>query len=148
MRDDFGTFYSLGYQPQAEAKEGNRKIVVKVSGHPDAKVRYTHNLGDQDPVEQLRELTLSALYHGLTDNPLRIELDPKPNPQALGNDRFRVDVMVKVPFEKILLLPQDDQPRGPADPLRGGAGPQEPEPVEHQPGRGAAQDSQRAAAGR
>lgn len=108
VRDDFGTFYSLGYQPQVEAKEGSRKIVIKVKGRPDAKVRYTHNLSDQDPVEQLRELTLSALYHGLTENPLRIELDPKPNPQAIGNDRFRVDVMVKVPFEKILLLPQED----------------------------------------
>jgi VWFA-related protein len=107
VRDDFGTFYSLGYQPRAEAKDGNRKIVVKVRNRPDAKVRYTHTLGDTDPVEQLRELTLSALYHGLTDNPLQIALDPKPNPADLGGDRFRVDLMVKVPFEKILLLPQD-----------------------------------------
>jgi VWFA-related protein len=108
VRDDFGTFYSLGYQPQAAAKDGNRKIAVKVKNRPDAKVRYTHNLGDQDPVEQLRELTLSALYHGLTDNPLQVALDPKPNPSDLGGDRFRVDLTVKVPFEKILLVPQDE----------------------------------------
>ncbi len=108
LRADFSTFYSLGYQPQVEAKDGNRQIVVQVRGQPDAKVRYTHHLGDQDPVERLRELTLSALYHGLADNPLRIELDPAPNPQAVGNGMFRVDVMVKVPFEKILLLPQED----------------------------------------
>jgi VWFA-related protein len=108
VRDDFGTFYSLGYQPQAEAKDGNRKIAVKVKNRPDAKVRYTHVLGDHDPVDQLRELTLSALYHGLTDNPLQIALDPKPDPADLGGDRFRVDLMVKVPFEKILLVPQDE----------------------------------------
>lgn len=106
VRGDFGTFYSLGYKPTLEAKEGNRKIQVKVRGRPDASVRYTRSLGDDDPVEQLRELTLSALYHGLSDNPLGIELEAKPA-EDLGGNKYRVDLMVKVPFEKILLLPQE-----------------------------------------
>lgn len=106
VRGDFGTFYSLGYKPTLEAKEGNRKIQVKVRGQPDASVRYTRSLGDDDPVEQLRELTLSALYHGLSDNPLGIELEAKPA-EDLGGNKYRVDLMVKVPFEKILLLPQE-----------------------------------------
>ncbi len=52
--------------------------MVKVKGHPEANVRYTRNLGDPDPVDQLRELTLSALYHGLAENPLGIEIEPEP----------------------------------------------------------------------
>lgn len=106
MRDDFGTFYSLGYKPQAEAKDGNRKIVVKVRNRPDATVRYTHTLGDSDPIEQLREMTLSALYHGLSDNPLKVEIEPKPA-EELGGDKYRVDMLIKIPFEKLLLLPQE-----------------------------------------
>lgn len=106
VRGDFGTFYSLGYKPKTEAKDGTRQIVVKVRGRPDASVRYTRSLGDTDPVEQLRELTLSALYHGLSANPLGIELEAKPA-EDLGGNKYRVDVMVKVPFEKILLLPQE-----------------------------------------
>jgi VWFA-related protein len=107
VRDDFGTFYSLGYKPQAEAKDGNRKIVVKVRDRPDAKVRYTHTLGDMDPIEQLREMTLSALYHGLSDNPLKVEIEPKPATE-LGGDKYRVDMMIKIPFEKVLLLPREE----------------------------------------
>ncbi len=106
VRADFGTFYSLGYKPQKEAKEGNRKIVVEVKSHPQATVRYTRNLGDPDPVDQLRELTLSALYHGLVENPLGIEIEPKPAAD-LGGNKYRVDMMVKIPFEKLLLLPQE-----------------------------------------
>lgn len=106
IRSDFGTFYSLGYKPQKEAREGNRKIAVKVKGHPGASVRYTKTLGDPDPVDQLRELTLSALYHGLTENPLGIEVEPK-TPEDLGGNKYRVDMLVKIPFEKLLLLPQE-----------------------------------------
>ncbi len=106
VRDDFGTFYSLGYKPKTEAKDGMRKIAVKVRGRPDAKIRYTRSLGDADPVEQLRELTISALYHGLTENPLGIELEAKPA-EDLGGNKYRVEMLVKVPFEKLLLLPQE-----------------------------------------
>lgn len=107
VREDFGTFYSLGYKPTKEAKDGVRPVKVKLKGQPDAKVRYTRHLGDEDPVDQLRELTLSALYHGLSQNPLQIELEPKPA-EPSGNDLYRVDILVKIPFEKLLLLPQDE----------------------------------------
>ena len=107
VREDFGTFYSLGYNPKTEAQGGVRPVKVKLKGRPDATVRYTRHLGDEDPVDQLRQLTLSALYHGLTENPLKIELEPKPA-ELTGNDSYRVDVLVKIPFEKLLLLPQEE----------------------------------------
>lgn len=107
VREDFGTFYSLGYNPKTEAQNGVRPVKVKLKGRPDATVRYTRHLGDEDPVDQLRQLTLSALYHGLTENPLQIELEPKPA-ELTGNDVYRVDVLVKIPFEKLLLLPQEE----------------------------------------
>lgn len=106
VREDFGSFYSLGYKPKTEAQDGQRKIVVKLRGHKDLNVRYTRRLSDQDPVEQLRELTLSALYHGLVDNPLDIELEGKPA-EDIGGGKYRVDLLVKIPFEKLLLLPQE-----------------------------------------
>jgi len=107
VREDFGTFYSLGYKPKTEAKDQGREIRIKVRGRPDAVLRYTRHLGNEDAVEQLRELTLSALYHGLTNNPLQIELESQPA-ESLGDNQYRVDVLVKFPLEKILLLPQED----------------------------------------
>jgi VWFA-related protein len=127
VRSDFSTFYSLGYNPptaEAKAAANERKarrakkpkkeeteaaaqpaVQVKVL-REDAVVRYAQRLANDDPTDQLRALTLSALYHGLSDNTLAAELVPQPGKKKDKNT-IALEVHVRIPFEKLLLLPQE-----------------------------------------
>ena len=104
IRDDFTTFYSLGYQPEILSTD-RRDIEIKVK-NKDWKIRYGKTIREKDPLDNLQDRILSAMYYDLEENPLRISLTPmKQEPTAGGN--FNVSVMVQIPFEKILLLPEE-----------------------------------------
>ncbi len=108
VREDFGCFYSLGYKSAQKAQDGLRRIEVRIKDRPDLRLRYTRVLGHQDPLEELRQLTLSALQFGLSDNPLQLEIETQAV-SPLGKDHYYVDVVIKLPFEKLLLLPRADR---------------------------------------
>lgn len=108
---DFDTFYSLGYVPPGERDEEFHDIEVKVlPGAFDGKLQVRHLEGyrEKDPLDHLQDLTLTALHYDLVDNPLGVRLDPG-EPVLTGKKNvYRVPVMVKIPFEQILLLPRDE----------------------------------------
>ncbi len=107
VRQDFRSFYSLGYLRPPDAEIDFHRIEVKVAaGKVD--VRYLKGYQESDPVEHLRDLTRSALHHGLASNPLEVRLAPG-EAKPLGGRRFQVPLMVMVPFDRLLLIPQDDR---------------------------------------
>lgn len=106
-REDLGTFYSLGYKPKKDAQDGLRRLEVKVR-REGARVRHTHVLAEVEPLEELRRLTLATLHHGLADNPLGLEIEAL-GATAQGKNLYHVDVLVKLPFENLLLLPRGER---------------------------------------
>jgi VWFA-related protein len=106
MAHDFTSFYSLGYEPPPSAAgEGLRRVEVRVK-RDGVRVRHLEGYRKKDPAEILGERTLAALYYGIGDNPLAVELEPAES-TATGKDRYRVSVLVKIPFDKLLLLPRE-----------------------------------------
>jgi VWFA-related protein len=103
---DFETFYSLGYTPPDGIDEEAHKVEVRVKA-PGLRVRHLDSVQQKAPLDELRDLTLSALHYGMESNPLNVRLDPGQATNLEGN-RYRVPVMVKIPFEGLLLLPEQD----------------------------------------
>ena len=101
---DFDSFYSLGYSPPHRADEEFHQVEVKVD-RPDLLVRHFDGYREKDPLSRLQDLTLSALHYDLEDNPLEVRLDPGEQTPSQG-DRYDVSVMVEIPFDKLLLVPQ------------------------------------------
>ena len=70
MREDFGSFYSLGYvRPQGEDRRLPR-IEVRI-GAPELVVRHLQGFRPPDPLLHLQDLTLSALHYDLEQQPPR-----------------------------------------------------------------------------
>lgn len=109
MAEDFSTFYSLGYNPPHGGDREYHRIEVRIR---DARkrgltVRHLGGYREKDPLDRLQDLTLSALHYDVESNPLGVEVEPG-TPEPAGGDRYRLRAMVKVPFDKILLLPEAD----------------------------------------
>ena len=109
VRTDFSTFYSLGYQPKVISNE-RRDLVIKVK-NKDWTVRYGKSVREKDPLDNLQDRILSSLFYDLGDNPLNIAMTSmKQEPTSAGT--FQVSIMVQIPFEKILLLPEETHHSG------------------------------------
>jgi VWFA-related protein len=106
VANDFATFYSLGYSPQHDEARELHEIEVKVEGK-GLKVRHLGTYRERDPLEHLQDLTLSALHYGLENNVLEVRLDPGEAVRSKGK-RFRQPIMVQIPFQNLLLLPQEE----------------------------------------
>jgi hypothetical protein len=110
MARDFDTFYSLGYNPPAERDPSFHEIEVKVR-RPGARVRHLKGYRQKDPIENLQDLALSAASTKLEDNALGVRLTLQEQKPSKG-DRYQVMVMVQIPFEKLLLLPEEEAHSG------------------------------------
>ncbi len=109
VRTDFSTFYSLGYQPNVISNE-RRDLEIKVKNE-DWTVRYGKSVREKDPLDNLQDRILSSLFYDLGDNPLHIAMTSmKQEPTSAGT--FQVSIMVQIPFEKILLLPEENHHSG------------------------------------
>ncbi|MEM9596710.1 MAG: VWA domain-containing protein [Acidobacteriota bacterium] len=104
VKQDFETFYSLGYSPTRET-DGPVDVEVRVQ-RPDVVVRHVRSVESKDPLDRLQDLTLSALHHGIEDNPLGVRLESGDQEPSEGG-RVRVSLMVQIPFGNLLLLPQE-----------------------------------------
>ncbi|HET9227214.1 MAG TPA: VWA domain-containing protein [Thermoanaerobaculia bacterium] len=105
MRQDFDTYYSLGYVP-AQGRDGRRRSVeVKVR---DASLRVRHREAHRERTmpERMTSRAMSALLLGEEDNPLEVAVDfgkEKKNDKGL----YEVEVLVKFPLANLVLVPQD-----------------------------------------
>ncbi len=107
MAEDFATFYSLGYNPPHGGDREYHKIEVRVkeAGRRKLTVRHLGGYREKDALDRLQDLTLSALYYDVASNPLGARVETT-EPEKAGADRYRLRGTVKVPFEKLLLLPE------------------------------------------
>lgn len=106
VSDDFGTYYSIGYQPQRQGDEAEHKIEVKVKAR-GAQARYRQWYRDKPVSEIVSEATLAVMRFGPEDNPLGAALEVFPN-QKPGETLVRVKVLVG----KLFLQPNGASRRG------------------------------------
>jgi hypothetical protein len=104
MREDFDTYYSLGYTPSHKRTGKNHEIEVRVK-RPGLKARHRETYRDRTSAEVMSDKTLAALLFGANENPLEVALQFG---EELPGDKGQNQVMltVKLPMNKLVLLPQ------------------------------------------
>jgi VWFA-related protein len=102
MRRDFTNYYSLGFKPPDDKKDGLlRDLTVKV-GDGEFTVRHPKGFVAKTWRQQLGERTAAAAVYSLESNPLGVELDP--GVESRDGDRYVVPIMIKIPFDQIKLV--------------------------------------------
>lgn len=105
MRQDFETYYSLGYVPRKGRDGSRRKVEVKVRDRTLV-VRHRDAHRERTMPERMASRALSALLLGEEDNPLEIALDFGKE-RKTDKGQYEVDVLVKFPLANLVLVPQD-----------------------------------------
>jgi hypothetical protein len=103
LRQDVFSFYSLGFVP--ERRDGKpRRLEVKVK-RDGLKVRHREAYREATGRERASRGTRSAMLLGWSENPLEAALEME-GTTAEGNGQLILDLLVKVPMAKLVLLPQ------------------------------------------
>ncbi len=112
MREDLDSFYSLGYIPSHRRTGKNHKIEVKVK-RPGLTARYRESFRDRTTQELMTDQTMSALLFGSDANPLEVAVELQ---DVVGEktkkDEKLVQLTVKLPMSKLVLLPQEQVHEG------------------------------------
>jgi VWFA-related protein len=109
MREDFATFYSLGYTPghNGDGKEHKIEVRVKRSG---IHLRHRLSYRDKPALEKAVDRTLAALLYGIEDNPLEIAFEVgKQAPDPAGKPGvLAVPIRLKIPLHKLAILNHEE----------------------------------------
>ena len=104
---DFETYYSLGYRLIPTGEDRMHRVQVKVKGHPEYKLVYKTTFIEKTLPTRIGDRVMSGLAFDLKDNSLGIELKAGA-PAPSENNRWTLPVEVKVPVDKIALIPDGD----------------------------------------
>jgi len=107
LRDDFDTYYSLGYHPAHRRTGRDHRIEVRVKRR-GLKVRHRETYRDRGSPEILRDLTLAALLFGPRQNPLKVELEFDHETAPDEGGQREVTVAVKLPISNLVLVPRGE----------------------------------------
>jgi hypothetical protein len=110
MNEDSSSAYQLAYEPPSPGDGRQHSIKVEVK-RPGLRIRHRKSFQSKSSEELIADRTVSALIHGQLDNPLAVRLkvgDKVP----LEGDISNVRVNVRVPLERLVLLPEGDVNRG------------------------------------
>jgi len=110
MQEDLTTYYSLGYTPShsGDGKEHRITVAVKRSG---VRLRYRESYRDKPVMEKAVDRTLAALFYGIEDNPLKIDLEIGDQVPADGGN-VSVPVRLRIPLFKVAVLDGDENYEG------------------------------------
>jgi hypothetical protein len=100
----------LGYTPTDETPGKYHRLEVKVR-RPGVRVRHRQGFKELTTEERIANATVAALLLGRWQNPLRAYLEVG-EPQRKSKGRYRVSVSVKVPLDRVTLLPGPGSHRG------------------------------------
>lgn len=105
MREDFESYYSLGFTPSHKVAGGEHKLEVRVKRR-GAQLRYRESYRDKTAIEKAVDRTLAALLYGIEDNPLKIEIElgeQTPGPSGTVS----LPVRLRIPLSKVAVLRGD-----------------------------------------
>jgi len=110
LRNDFLSYYSLGFSPSVEPDGKYHKIKVKVR-REGVETRHRAGFRGKTSDERMSDRTLSAVFLDVTKNPLRIGLEVG-EAEKTGRKEWVLPVHVQIPLAEILLLPMEDVHEG------------------------------------
>ncbi len=106
---DVENYYSLAFDPtQVKAKEGRLRVRVRGDG---LQVRAARRFTARQSRDELEERLMAALYLGYGDNLHDVAVDVG-KPVRAGRGRYEVDLSVRIPASRIVLLPEKERHRG------------------------------------
>jgi VWFA-related protein len=108
MKEELGTYYSLGYVPEHSGDGRVHRIEVRLR-RPGLQVRHRRSYRDKPAIERAVDRTLAAVYHGFEDNPLEVTLKLGTQTPAEGGNRFLVPITLRIPLFKLGILQQEDR---------------------------------------
>ncbi len=105
LREDFVTFYSLGYTPSHNGDGKEHKIEVRAK-RPGIRLRYRESYRDKPAMEKAVDHTLAALLYGIEENPLEIVVEVgQQTPGPAGS--VTVPISLRIPLRKLAILNQE-----------------------------------------
>jgi VWFA-related protein len=110
MKEDFSSFYSLGFTP-AHASDGREHKIEVRARRPGVRLRYRQSYRDKPALEKVVDRTLAALYYDMEDNPLGIAVEIGDITPA-EDGQYAVPVRLKIPLFKLAILNRDDAFQG------------------------------------
>ena len=108
VSQDFGTYYSLGYEPGDPDSSLERRIEVRVS-HPDVQVRHRRSFRSKSVEEQMADTTIAALQYDPIENPFGLDLEVGTPPYERQGRRRLVPVRLIIPIRQLGLIPGDER---------------------------------------
>ncbi len=112
IEQDAGHRYSLGFRPPEGEPGARYRVAVEVPGR-DVELRYRREFVTATASQRASERTRAALLWDRADNGLGIAADLSPaQPSDQGKGLLVLPVLVKVPFAKLVLLPEQEFHRG------------------------------------
>lgn len=104
---DFRSFYSLGYSPSHNGTGRLYRIKIKVPGRKGVQIRHRENYRDKPHLDRMSDVARATLAYGFDQNPLEVLLRFG---QATPHDQktYVLPILVGIPLERIVLVPQDD----------------------------------------
>ncbi len=103
MRDDAQYSYQLAFESPTPGDRRRHAIRVDVE-RPGVKLRYRSSYISKSAEDGVSDRLLSALWHGFSRNPLDVGLEVVEARAQRSDAPNNVDVRVKVPFERLILL--------------------------------------------
>ena len=105
---DFQSFYALGYsKPETEAKRSGKSRNIRVEVRRDnVFVRHGKTYRPRNWRDRLGAMTLASALFAVEDNAFGAALAP--GDQVPEGKRYRVPIMLKIPFDQIRLVYRDD----------------------------------------
>ena len=111
LHADFDSYYSLGFTPSGEPDGAYHKIKVAVK-RDGVTVRHREGFRAKSEDEFMSDRTLSAVFLGVTTNPLDIALETGVAHRDPGKGEYLLPVKVVIPLGRLLLLPGEDVHEG------------------------------------
>ena len=103
---DFSSYYSLGFSPTRQADGRFHRIEVRVK-REGLQVRHREGYRAKSVETQMTDGTTSALLYGVDNNPIDVGLEMAQQ-QRREDGNYLVTLLVRVPFDQIVLVPQGE----------------------------------------
>ncbi len=107
LRSDFDSYYSLGFTPSGEPDGAYHRIKVTVKRN-GVTVRHREGFRAKSADEFMSDRTMSAVFLGVTTNPLDIALQTGTAHRDSNSGEYLLPVNVVIPLGRLLLLPSED----------------------------------------
>ena len=107
VRQDFFTYYSLGYPITATGGDAVHRVKVELPEHPQYELRYRKRLVEKSLETRISDRVMSGLVFPVDENPMEIDATPGA-PEPAAEKRWILPVDISFPLPSVALLPDGE----------------------------------------